>query len=85
MNTFKENVLEVVRAIPKGTIMTYKEVAEKAGSPRAYRAVGSIMANNFNTIIPCHRVIKSDGTLGSYNRGGPSVKRKKLLQEGVNV
>ena len=83
MKTFRENVLAVVRDIPKGSVMTYKEVAKKAGSPRAYRAVGSIMANNFNSAIPCHRVIKSDGSLGSYNRGGPSVKRQKLLAEGV--
>ena len=62
--------------------MTYKEVAAKAKSPKAYRAVGSIMANNFNPKIPCHRVIKSDGSLGNYNRGIEN-KIKLLRKEGA--
>ena len=76
--TFRERVLAVVARIPKGKAMTYKEVAERAGSPRAYRAVGNILAKNYNPAIPCHRVIRSDGTLGKYNRGAE--KKKHLLE-----
>lgn len=81
--SFADKVRAVVRKIPKGTVLTYQEVALKAGSPRAYRAVANVMANNFDSTVPCHRVIKSDGSVGGYNRGGPAVKRKLLLEEGV--
>src|SRR3989338_3562515 len=74
MASFKEKGLAVVKAIPKGKTLTYKEVARKAGSPEAYRAVGTVLKSNFKKSIPCHRVIKSDGTLGGYNRG----RAKKL-------
>ncbi len=80
---FKEKVLSVVKNIPKGKTLSYKEVAEKAGSPRAARAVGSIMKANYNTEIPCHRVIGSDGFIGEYNRGGKDTKYKKLKEEGA--
>lgn len=80
--TFTEKVLEVVRKIPKGKVLTYKEVAGKAGSPGASRAVGSIMKNNYDKSVPCHRVIKSDGSLGEYNRGGTKEKARILKAEG---
>ncbi len=81
--SFKERVQKVVRSIPKGTVMSYGEVAKRAGSPGAYRAVGTLMAHNFDKTIPCHRVIKSDGSLGYYNRpGGTETKRKILKKEG---
>ncbi|HTE48663.1 MAG TPA: MGMT family protein [Candidatus Paceibacterota bacterium] len=83
MSDFKEKVLNIVRKIPKGKTMTYKQVARLAKSPRAFRTVGNIMANNFDPEIPCHRVIKSDGTLGNYNRGGIKAKKRLLLQEGA--
>jgi O-6-methylguanine DNA methyltransferase len=57
--TFKQKVLDIVSKIPKGKVLTYKEVAKKAGSPNASRAVGSILKQNFNPKIPCHRVIKN--------------------------
>ena len=79
---FKERVLRVVKNIPKGKTLSYKEAAERAGSPRAYGSVGSIMKANSDKNIPCHRVIKSDGTLGQYNRG-VSMKYKKLKEEGA--
>ncbi|MEX0934856.1 MAG: MGMT family protein [Candidatus Paceibacterota bacterium] len=82
MRTFKERVYEVVREIPRGSTLTYKQVAERAGSPRAYRAVGTILSENYDPKIPCHRVIRSDGTLGSYNRGA-TAKRRILKKEGV--
>ena len=80
---FTQKVLLVVKNIPKGSTMTYKEVAKRAKSPWAFRAVGSIMAKNFDPSIPCHRVIKSDGTLGNYNRGGTSKKLALLRKEGA--
>lgn len=85
MNTqFKEKVLEVVAHISKGRVMTYKEVAALAGSPKAYRAVGNIMNKNHNPAVPCHRVIRSDGKAGGYN-GGVKKKIQILQQEGVYI
>ena len=81
MRTFTEKVRDVVRKIPKGRSMTYKEVAAKAGNPKAARAVGSIMRSNYDRDIPCHRVVRSDGSLGSYNRGGEAKKRTLLRAE----
>lgn len=63
--------------------MTYAEVARKAGNPKAARAVGAVMRSNYAKDIPCHRVIRSDGSLGSYNRGGESKKRAILKKEGA--
>jgi len=82
--SFKEKVLGAVVQIPLGKVLTYKEVAERAGSPKACRVVGNILAKNFNPKIPCHRVIRSDGALGDYNRGNEN-KRKLLEKEGVMI
>ncbi len=80
---FANRVHAVVAQIPRGKTMTYKEVAERAGSPRAFRAVGNILNKNFDPNIPCHRVVRSDGATGGYNRGA---KRKlELLQEERNL
>lgn len=81
--TFADRVRSVVRKIPKGETRTYKEVATAAGSPGAARAVGSVMRNNYVPDVPCHRVIKSDGSLGGYNRGGVKTKRDLLQTEGA--
>lgn len=59
--TFKQQVLEIVKHIPRGKVLTYRQVAVKAGRPRAYRAVGNILSKNYDTKIPCHRVVRSDG------------------------
>ena len=83
IKTFTEKVLDVVRKIPKGSVLTYKQVAERAGSPRASRAVGSIMKANYLPDVPCHRVVNSDGTVGEYNRGGTKAKIALLKKEGV--
>ena len=80
---FKTRVLNVVRSIPKGMTMTYSEVAIAAGSKGAHRAVGSIMKGNLDPTVPCHRVIRSDGTVGEYNRGGPKRKARILREEGA--
>lgn len=82
MKTFKQRVQEIVRQIPKGKTMSYGEVAKYAGSPGASRAVGSIMKANYDKTVPCHRIIRSDGKVGEYNRGGPSKKLALLKKEG---
>ena len=82
MSNFKEKVFEAVKKIPKGKTATYKEVAVLAGRPRAWRAVGNILNNNFDPKIPCHRVVRSDGKLGGYNRG---VLKKKLLLKSEQI
>jgi len=81
MGTFSQKVFEVVRQIPRGETLSYKEVARKAGSPRAFRAVGNILRQNYDQHIPCHRVIRSTGVLGNYNRGGTKEKCRILLKE----
>ena len=78
MITFKEKVLDIVRAIPAGKTMTYGQVAAVAGNPRAARVVGMIMSRNYNPEIPCHRVIRSDGGMGGYNQGGIEGNGKRL-------
>lgn len=80
MTTFTQSVLQIVKNIPAGQIMTYGQVAARAGSPRAARAVGSILKANTSHEIPCHRVIRSDGKLGGYN-GLRGEKARLLAQE----
>jgi len=63
--------------------MTYGEVAERVGRPKAARAVAQVMAHNYDPDVPCHRVVRSDHRPGGYNRGGEAVKRDLLLAEGV--
>ncbi len=82
---FKERVLKVVRDIPKGKTLSYGEVAKFAGNPGAARAVGTLMKNNHDKTVPCHRVIKSNGEVGEYNNGGPNRKRALLKKEGTLV
>lgn len=85
-NVFREKVIAIVKKIPKGKTMTYKQVAGKAGHPGAARAVGAIMRVNKDKTMPCHRVIRSDGTLGGYNGlQGTKSKRDLLLREGVKM
>jgi O-6-methylguanine DNA methyltransferase len=82
--SFMEKVFEAVRKIPAGKTMTYKQVAVLAGRPCAYRAVGNFLSKNYDPQIPCHRVIKSDGSLGGYNRGAKQ-KHDKLKLEGAHI
>lgn len=81
-SSFRHAVYGVVRKIPKGKCLTYKQVAEAAGYPNACRAVGNILNKNFDPEIPCHRVIRSDGKIGGYNRGVDK-KRERLTEEGA--
>lgn len=81
--SFAERVREVVRKIPRGKTMSYREVAWRAGSANASRAVGNVMKNNFDPTVPCHRVVRSDGGMGDYNRGGVAQKMALLRKEGA--
>ncbi len=80
MNKFSDQVYSIVKKIPRGKTLTYREVAVRAGRPNAYRAVGNVLNKNFNSSIPCHRVIRSDGKTGGYNRGA-LVKVRRLREE----
>ena len=83
MKTFKEKVYAVVAKIPRGKTMTYAEVARRAGNPRAARAVGNLMNRNPDLKrIPCHRVVRSDGSVGGY-RFGAKKKIAMLKREGA--
>ncbi len=80
---FTAKVYAVVAKIPKGSVLTYREVARRAGSPAAARAVGNIMHHNPDTKkVPCHRVVRADGTPGGYARGAAK-KIAILRREGA--
>src|ERR687890_1952584 len=82
---FQRRVLEVVKGIPRGEVRPYAWVAREAGSPGASRAVGTVMANNpVPLIVPCHRVIRNDGSTGRYAFGAEE-KVRLLEGEGVPV
>lgn len=84
VKSFTEQVLRAVQKIPSGRVLTYQQVAKLAGRPKAFRAVGNILNKNHDPQIPCHRVIRSDGRLGGYNRGARK-KQKLLRREGVAI
>lgn len=77
-NSFQDKIHGIVARIPKGKTLTYKQVAKLAGHPKAYRAVGNILNKNYDPAIPCHRVVRSDGKMGGYNRG---VEQKREILE----
>lgn len=81
---FQKKVLRAVCKIPKGEVRSYKWIAQEIGAPGASRAVGNALAKNpFPVEIPCHRVIKSDGSLGGYSaKGGVKEKLELLRKEG---
>lgn len=83
--SFAQKVYGIVSKIPKGRVMTYMEVAKRAGHPRASRAVGTIMSKNRDKNVPCHRVIRSDGGMGGYAFGGVSKKQAILKKEGAVI
>jgi methylated-DNA-[protein]-cysteine S-methyltransferase len=85
MTSFQANVLQAARRIPAGSVRTYGEVAKTIGKPRASRAVGQALGRNpLPIVIPCHRVIGSDGSLGGYSgSGGLESKRYLLTLEGA--
>ncbi|HNY73001.1 MAG TPA: MGMT family protein [Syntrophales bacterium] len=82
---FEKKVLAACFRIPQGAVISYGALAERVGSPRGARAVGRVMAGNpFPIVIPCHRVVRGDGTLGGYG-GGLAMKKVLLAWEGIQV
>ncbi|MEM3067358.1 MAG: MGMT family protein [Thermoplasmata archaeon] len=81
----KLQIYEYLKKVPKGKVITYKELAKSVNS-KAYRFVGHCMKTNSNRIkIPCYKVIKSDGKIGEYSDGGIEGKIAKLRKEGIEV
>ncbi len=82
---FQVLVWKYLKTIPKGQIRTYKQVAKAIKRPLSYRAVANAIAKNpYSPLIPCHRVIKSDGSIGGYSgKGGVRTKVKLLKSEGI--
>jgi methylated-DNA-[protein]-cysteine S-methyltransferase len=78
-------VFELVKQIPKGSVVTYKDIANKLGS-KGYRAIGQILKRNTNPVsVPCHRVVRCDGKIGGYFGGFSDDKIDLLKSEGVNI
>ncbi len=85
MTLFQEKVYQALKKIPRGRVATYAYVARMIGAPRAVRAVGTACGKNPTLIVvPCHRVVRSDGSLGGYAGGLPK-KIALLKKEGVSV
>ena len=86
LTPFQQRVLTKVREIPRGEVRPYTWVAREIGSPGAVRAVGTALGKNpIPLLIPCHRVIHSEGSLGAYSAGGSALKERILVFEGVDL
>lgn len=83
----QKKVWHALCRIPKGKTVTYAQLAKMIGKPRAVRAVASAVGKNpLAPIVPCHRVVRSDGGLGGYSgKGGLKAKRALLKKEGVEI
>jgi methylated-DNA-[protein]-cysteine S-methyltransferase len=80
---FYRRVLRATARVPFGEVITYGEAAQRAGSPRAFRAAGSALGSNpIPIVVPCHRVVRAGGEIGNYG-GGPEMKRFLLQLEGA--
>jgi len=85
LTEFEKKVLQELDKIPCGKTSSYQEIAKKVGKPKAARAVGNAVGRNpFSLITPCHRVIKSDGSLGGFG-AGPSIKKDLLIHEKAST
>lgn len=83
---FEVEVLQEVAKVPYGVTRTYKDIAKALGNVNAAKQVGTIMAKNpLPLLVPCHRILPSDGKIGVYAMGGPEIKRKLLENEGAEV
>jgi methylated-DNA-[protein]-cysteine S-methyltransferase len=84
---FQLKVWNYLKKIPRGKVTSYLEVAKAIGKPKAFRAVANAVGKNpYPPLIPCHRVIRSDGSLGGYSgKGGIKEKRRLLLKEKVKL
>ncbi len=82
---FDRSVWESIREIPRGTVRSYAEIALAIGRPRAFRAVaGACGRNMIPVVIPCHRVVRTDGSLGGWSGGGgAAIKEGLLAMEGL--
>jgi len=86
LTPFQRLVLEKTREIPYGEVRSYQWVAREIGAKRAVRAVGTALAKNpIPFLIPCHRVVRTDGQIGRYSAGGSTMKSKIMAFEGVDV
>jgi len=84
LTKFEKAVLIEVAKIQRGKVVSYKQIAQAIGRPNAYRAVGNALKKNpIPLLIPCHRVIRSDGDIGKYAFGGKVRKRELLKKEGA--
>ena len=82
---FQRALVDALRAVPRGEVVSYGELAALAGRPRAPRAAGALCAaNRFAFVVPCHRVVAADG-IGGYGFAGIEVKRRLLALEGVEL
>ena len=81
LTEFQKKVYEIVKKIPRGEVLTYKQVAVKLGNAKLARAVGNALNKNRDPKVPCHRVIRSDGKIGGY-RKGTNKKALLLKKEG---
>ena len=83
---FQLKVWRFLQKIPRGKIKTYSEIAKAIGKPKSFRAVANAVAKNpFPPTIPCHRVVRADGSLGGYSgKGGLKTKKKLLKKEGFS-
>ena len=82
--SFTYKVFNVIKTIPKGQVMTFKQVAKLAGNENAYRSIGNIIKKNPDLKnIPCHRVVKSNYTLSKNSIINPKEQKKILIKEGV--
>ncbi len=89
MSSFSQRVYELCLVVPRGKVTTYKAIAEKLGT-KSYRGVGQALRSNpFSLRVPCHRVVRSDGSLGGFmgwKEGGKVMEKRKLLEEeGVMI
>lgn len=85
LTPFQKRVLLAALKIPRGKVRSYAWVAKRAGSPGASRACGGALGKNpYAPLVPCHRVISSNGTIGGYS-GGLKKKRRLLRKEGIDI
>jgi methylated-DNA-[protein]-cysteine S-methyltransferase len=85
LNELEKRVYKKLLSVPKGKVTTYGEIAKAVGLENGQRLIGQIMNKNpFPVVIPCHRVVKSDGKIGGYYYG-QNVKTKMLSDEGISI
>jgi O-6-methylguanine DNA methyltransferase len=84
LTPFEKKVYRAAAAIPRGSVVSYGDIARVIGRPKAWRAVGNALHQNPFRDVPCHRVVSANGALGGYARG-IAVKRAMLRREGVRI